>query len=663
MYNKCSMNIIQLCFGLHLSNYGSTIPENIKEMYQQKYKKIISFICAHQNIRISLFIPGVILEWLKKSHPEFLTVLAEKANDGQIEILSGGFYEPILPLVIPSDRVAQIEKLTTTIRKLTGKKPRGAFLHESFWDPSLISTFNTSAMEYTFLDYRLIPQRRSQPLATFTPHIVEDLGRTISIIPTHQEYLPISEITASEYIKKIQSIKENTEAKIISGFFDIDDFICLIETDWFSDLEKQLEQFDSIEFTLPNTFLKNYSSRQKSYIPAGCRPEVAAWAIEPCIQQNNILKLANYPTARDFISVYNESFILYSRLVHTTMLVNQCRDDKLRKAAAREHLYKAQHYSAYIFTGFGGVRDKNLLAEAYKNLLEAEKLYRESTKFTNNTNSVDFTHDGSKEYLSFFEMFNAFITLKGGMIFELDVLKNSTNYTLASRRKEKKETIQDLYQKKLFVDHIIPSHELKSLIHTGTSSISPLPNVEYVETSFNRHKSTLSLQAKMLFGKEKIPVRIRKNYTINENGILVQYIVKNEGCRPVKATFVIENNISFSVGDSESVKAEILTPNYSKEPISDKECFFENDVSLVRLEDVCDNVSFIFDVNEDCSFGMNPYFSSHTNPFNIIQKQYEAHSCYFSWNIDLQPEYETEKNISLTIKSGRKKLLAKKSKK
>ena len=664
VYNKYSMNKIHLSFGLQISNYGTNVPESIKEIYQSKYKKIISFICSNPNIKLALFIPGIILEWLKKNHPEFITILSQKTEEGQIELLGGGFYEPIMPLVIPSDRVAQIEKLTTSIRKYIGKKPRGAFLHESLWDPSLISTFNTSAMEYTFLDYRLIPQRRTQPLATFIPHIVEDLGKTISIIPIHNDYLPNETYNTKDYIKKLLTIKEATKDKILSVFFTIDEFINLIETNWFTNFNNEIENYkESICFTLPTIFLKNYTARQKSYIPAGCKPEIAAWAIEPCVEQNNVLKLANYPTARDFISVYSESFNLYSRLVHTSILVNQCRNDKLRKNAAREYLYKAQHYAAYIFTGTGGVRDSKLLAETYNNLLEAEKLYRQATKFTNNTNSVDYTHDGNKEYLSFFETFNAFISLQGGMIFELDVLKCSKNYTLGSKRKEKTDAIQDLYAKKLFIDHIFTNSDFKALVHTGTSNNPLFANEYYIENSYSRYKNTINLQARVLFGKDKIPLLLKKNYTINENAILVQYIIKNEGKKQVKATFAIENNISFTEGCADAVKAEILTPNYSKEPNSEVESIFENEVSLVRLEDTHTNVSFIFDVNEDCTYGMNQFFTTHAQNTTEIKKQYEAHSCYFSWNIDLEPEFETEKSISLTIKHGKKKAVAKKSKK
>ncbi len=664
VYNRNSMNKVHISFGLQLSNYGTTIPDSIKEVYQLKYKKIISFICSQPDFKLSLFIPGIILDWLKKNHPEFITVLSEKTEQGQIEMLSGGFYEPIMPLIIPTDRVAQIEKLTTSIRKYIGKKPRGAFLQESIWDPSLISTFNTSAMEYTFLDYSLIPQRRTQPLATFTPHIVEDLGKTISVIPIHNDFKPNTQNDIHTYIKKLQSIKESTKEKIVSVFFDIDEFIHLIEINWFTELHTELTNYkDLIDFTLPNIFLKNYPSRQKSYIPAGSRTKIDSWEVEPGIQQKNPLKIANSPTARDFISVYNEAFNLYSRLVYTSMLVNQCRNDKPRKMAAREFLYKAQHYSNYILTGIGGVRDKKLLSEAYKNLLEAEKLYRQAINFTNNTTSVDYTHDGNKEYLSFFETFNAFISSQGGMIFELDVLKCSKNYALGSKRKENTDSIQDFYAKKLFIDHIFTNSDFKSLVQNGTNTNSLFANEYYTENSYNRHRNTINLQARVIYGKEKVPLLLKKNYTINENAILVQYIIKNEGKKHVKAVFAIENNISFTKETKESVKAAILTPNYRKELNAETECVFKNDVSLVRLEDTETNVSFIFDVNEDCTYAMSPYFTTHKNKEEKNQEQYEAHSCYFSWNIDLEPEFETEKTIFLTIKHEKKKAVAKNLKK
>ena len=43
----------------------------------------------------------------------------------QLELLGGGFYDPILPVIPNSDRSGQIEALTTYLRKHFGKRPRG----------------------------------------------------------------------------------------------------------------------------------------------------------------------------------------------------------------------------------------------------------------------------------------------------------------------------------------------------------------------------------------------------------------------------------------------------------------------------------------------------------------------------------------------------------
>ena len=89
-------------------------------------------------------------------------MLAELVNRKQVEILGGGFYEPIFPLIMPIDRVGQIELNTTNIRKQVGKKPRGIFLGDTVWDPSLISSFKTCGMEFAILHNSLIPDNEPE---------------------------------------------------------------------------------------------------------------------------------------------------------------------------------------------------------------------------------------------------------------------------------------------------------------------------------------------------------------------------------------------------------------------------------------------------------------------------------------------------------------------
>ena len=60
------MGTIHICFVLSFSVAGSELPDTIEELYQKKYKKILSFLYAHQDMCITLFVPGIVLEWIEK---------------------------------------------------------------------------------------------------------------------------------------------------------------------------------------------------------------------------------------------------------------------------------------------------------------------------------------------------------------------------------------------------------------------------------------------------------------------------------------------------------------------------------------------------------------------------------------------------------------------
>ncbi len=657
------MNKINLSFGIKFTNDGSQVSSDIKELYQNKFKKIFSFLCTYTRVKLSLYIPGILLEWLRTNHPEVITILAERVSIGQVELIGGGFFEPILPLISPTDRVTQIENLTTLIRKLTGKKPRGVFLNESLWDPCLISTFNTCAMEYTFLDSRLIPQRGITPPPAFTPSIIENLGRTTTVLPLHQGCLAHTNQSPIEYLIFLQNIQKTSDNNIIAGFYSVDDFLQLISNKWFDNFLKLIESKNDIQFTLPYDFLKTNTHRHRCYIPAGCESELAVWAKEPFIAHASILTESFYPTAQDFLNIYEQALLLYSHMTYTSTLVNQCRGDKVRKKAAREYVFAAQNYCAYVFNGSDGVRSSQLLHTAYNNLLEAEKLVREASGFTENTASFDFLHNGNREYICNFEAFNAFISQTGGILFELDLLCNSKNYCNASRRYQKTDKALDGYSKKMFVDHLLTKSDFNKLSSGKTISNPCLPTIQYNEVTFNRVKSSIRLVAECSWGENLNPVTIWKNYSFNNNGVFVQYIIKNNGITPIKAKFAVEQNISFTTDESTNVHAEVIAMENRDVPESNKLCYYKDGVSLVKLEDKDPNIQFIFELNENSTFSMYPYYTHGVGTKNREEEQYEAHTCVFYWDIDLQPGYETEKNISLTISPSKKKSVAKKQKK
>ena len=101
---------------------------------------------------VTLHYSGILMEWLEESHPELLTLLGEMVGRGQVEVLGGGYYDPILPLIPMNDKLGQLEKMTTWLRVRFETRPRGCWIVEKIWEQSLASVLRASGMDYTFVD-------------------------------------------------------------------------------------------------------------------------------------------------------------------------------------------------------------------------------------------------------------------------------------------------------------------------------------------------------------------------------------------------------------------------------------------------------------------------------------------------------------------------------
>ena len=126
--------------------------EELEEYYKAAVKPFLAVAYRFPDVPLTLFFSGPLLEWLQNQHSEYLTALSEMMRRKQVEILGGGYFDPILPLIPPTDRLGQVEELTTLVRKLLGRRPRGLWLTKGVWDPGLVVHVTGSGMEYTFLE-------------------------------------------------------------------------------------------------------------------------------------------------------------------------------------------------------------------------------------------------------------------------------------------------------------------------------------------------------------------------------------------------------------------------------------------------------------------------------------------------------------------------------
>ena len=513
------------------------------------------------------------------------------------------------------------------------------------------------------MDSRLIPQSGFRPVSVFSPLVVEEMGKTTTVIPLHQSSLPRPGRDPADYLEFTHTIATSGESSILACVFTPQYFYTLLEEGWFERFLALSKKDDITSLTLPQRYLKQYHTRFSTYIPAGCMSEAAMWTLEPFIPYTRVFSEAMRPTVKDFLTVYSEARFLYSRMIYVSMLISQCRGDKLRKKAAREELHAAQHFAAYIYKGRGGISDKALRARTYRRLLTAEKILREASEFKENANAFDFIMSGRRDFLCCFETFNAFFCLQGGLLFELDIMNNAANYCTAARHCARDGSAYALYEKKMFIDHLWDYDDFKKFTSAAYVSVPVFAASEYKEVGFDRIKKEIRLSVSGFWGKERIPVTLKKNYSVSEHGVVCQYILKNEGTAVLKAKFGVEHNISVPVNDEKILNAEAVVCDARETPCSGRTYIRQSGISFVQLTDTASETAFIFEPNESCGFYLTPFYTDLQTADGSFIKQYEAHTCAFYWNVDLLPGMETEKILNLTIKAPKKNTVAKKAKK
>ena len=124
---------ITLILGSHAHvPYGAETSE-FEKTYAGLVRPFISGLCKFPHIQAALHYSGVLLHWIERSHPEMFMSIEDMVNRKQVEMLGGGFYEPMLPIIPSQDKIGQIELLTTYLRRQFGKRPQGCWIPAFAW--------------------------------------------------------------------------------------------------------------------------------------------------------------------------------------------------------------------------------------------------------------------------------------------------------------------------------------------------------------------------------------------------------------------------------------------------------------------------------------------------------------------------------------------------
>jgi hypothetical protein len=471
---------------IHNHQPVGNLPEVFEFAYEKSYLPFLDVIEKFPSVKFVLHNTGPLLEWYEAHAPDYLARVRGLVERGQAEILTGGFYEPIISAIPEIDALGQIEKMSRYVESTFGQRPRGMWLAERVWEPHLASLVSRAGVQYVPLDdyeFRLAGLSDSDLTGYY---ITEDQGYPLEIFPISKRLryaVPFQE--PEETIDILRELSERGEGLMALFGDDGEKFGVWPGTHehvytggWLERfLGTLLDNSDWLETTTFAEYRDREPARGRVYLPASSYPEMMEWALPTPARRSYEALLERLKddgtydewapflsggTWKNFLSKYDEANVMTRKMFRvsakvaaqarrvdllpdTEVLTTGGRDDDLglepavdaaAVALARDELWRGQCNCAYWHGVFGGLYLPHLRSAIYQQLIRAENLAdSERGKRWDSLDVTDHDLDGDPEVLLESDWGNVYVAPKrGGTVFELDIRRAESNLAATMSR-------------------------------------------------------------------------------------------------------------------------------------------------------------------------------------------------------------------------------------
>jgi len=382
------MSPLRFCFVLHIHQPVGNFDHVFREHADDVYTPFLDFLEERALWPIGLHVSGPLLEWMGDNDPRLHDRLGRLASDGAIELLSAGWYEPILAALPQPDRAEQLGWMREELESRFGVTPKGAWLTERVWEPDLPADLGRAGLEYVLVDDHLARRagRRDDELGP--PLRTEAGGWQIDLLTIDERlrYL-IPFRPAEEVAAELRARHGRGEGLALIGD-DGEKFggwprtrEWLYDHGWleaFGDRMDELRADGVVRWVTPAEAHAELPAEGPVYLPAGSYAEMEEWA------QGGHWK--------GFLSRYPEANRMHKRMQALTRLCRSRGDPP----EARRAIGRAQCNDAYWHGVFGGLYMKHLREGVRRNLADAERLLRAGEPL--DWTRLDVDADGADEW-------------------------------------------------------------------------------------------------------------------------------------------------------------------------------------------------------------------------------------------------------------------------
>jgi 4-alpha-glucanotransferase len=466
---------VNLIIGIHNHQPVGNFPWVFEDAFERSYGKFLDILMEHPEIRLTIHNTGPLFDWIEENRPQYIRDLNGLVSRGQVEIMGGAYYEPIISIIPEVDAVTQIEKMSKYIKDRFQKEPKGMWLAERVWEPTLPRITNRAEIEYTLMDDTHFRYSGIADEDLFGYYLTEYSGHTLAVFPIDKGLrytIPFKEVGET-----IARLKEVAELKPDAGIVYGDDgekfglwpgtYDWVYKKGWLEELFSALKENSNwINLMTFSEYMGKYPPAGRVYLPTASYPEMAEWALPPkaILNYKDVTKKIEdfgfteeaSPFIRggifnNFLTKYPESNNMQKRTHHISKKLQLAMERKTQKIPKGE-LLKAQDYlmasmcnCAYWHGLFGGLYLNYLRHANYENMCKAEKII--DGKDLPTFDIQDINRDGADEILIGTKSFTAYVSpAEGGTLYHLDLrdfnfcLTNTLSRTFEAYHEEVKHS-------------------------------------------------------------------------------------------------------------------------------------------------------------------------------------------------------------------------------
>lgn len=384
------MSQTKLAFVVHFHQPVGNLDGVVRKATERCYRPFLEVLREFPDLKLTLHYSGCLLEWLETNEPDVTGTLTELIARGQVELMTGGFYEPVLAALPHVDRVGQIEMLTDHLRDRYNADPTGLWLTERVWEQDVVAALTEANVRHTVLDDTMFHSVGITDDQLTGPFVTEHEDRPLLIYAGDRN---LRYLIPYKRVKRVIDYLRSAAASRLFVYADDgekfgewpDTHERVYGRGWLRDFfEELVANSDWLEVVHLGEHAATAAPVGRAYLPSSSYDEMMTWALpnEARLKLGKLLRRLQKEDAeghlpfvrgapwRNFLAKYPEVNHLQKRMIHVSRHVHAAGDPP---EALRE-LYRAQCNCAYWHGAFGGVYLGFMRTALWHHLMRAEAM-------------------------------------------------------------------------------------------------------------------------------------------------------------------------------------------------------------------------------------------------------------------------------------------------